>query len=360
MVGFIVWRSVKSKTDLGENFVNYFQSQELFWLAVVVFILMIGEAGFVATFHPQDILDYIPFGPRFIGHLGINLAGYIATINAPKKWYELFAMLPPIFGSVDAKKAHAAKIKSANITTTKVVMLLIYAVFSTAISLSLPVINIIILANGLEQMEQFRLFIQDIFRPMEEYYAQLPREYLGNSSKLPVDIEYVGRNYSPFEDMRYPLQIVIAMVFVHYPLAFMKGMAGMLVKSSTVMFRPQEEKKDKKKDNKDKDAADDEDVALMKGVKDLLKFYGYSGTGLSAKVDQINTKLAAMSASMQATLSSNTAAMVDKLHKAQSKGMSKAQIIEFKTDIKRFFARSTNGGTGFGLTLSEDMIEDEE
>ncbi len=355
MVGFIVWRSVKSKSDLGENFVNYFQGQELFWLAIVVFILMIGEAGFVATFHPKDELDYIPFGPRFIGHLGINLAGYIATINAPKKWYELFAILPPIFGSTEAKKAHAAKIKAAGINTTKVVMLLIYAVFSTGISLSLPVINIIILANGLEQMEQFRLFVQDIFRPMADYYAQLPREYLGASSRLPLDLEYAGRNYSPFEDMRYPLQIVIAMVFVHYPLAFMKGMAGMLVKSKSVMFRDQKEKEEKKPKGEDKD-----DIVLMSGVKKLLKFYGYSGGELSTKIDQINTKLATMAPSLQATLSSNCAAMVDKLTKAQNKGMDSTKILQYKNDIKSFFGRPTSSGTGFGITLSPGMLVDDD
>jgi hypothetical protein len=357
-VGFIVARSIKSKSDLGENFVHYFQHQELFWLAVVVFILMIGEAGFVATFHPQDKIDYIPFGPRFIGHLGINLAGYIATINAPKKWYELFAILPPI-GSKDRAK-HLQKMKDANITVTKIVMLLIYAVFSTAISISLPAINVVILANGLEQMTQVTLFVQDWFQPMEDYYAALPREYLGINSKLPEGIEYAGANYSPFQDMRYALQIVIAMVGVHYPLAFMKGMAGMMnTGSHTVIFRPQP-KEEKKEEKKDKDQESEDVTTLLKGARTLLKFFGYSGTALQSKIDEVNSKLKSMNPTIQATLSSNLAQMTRKLKKHQEENFANQSQKQVKIDIKAFFSRPTKQGTGLGITLSQAMIDGSE
>jgi hypothetical protein len=318
---------------------------------------MIGEAGFVATFHPTDKLDYIPFGPRFIGHLGINLTGYIATINAPKKWYEFFNLLPPL--QRDALEVYKRKLKAANFTTGKLVGLFIYAALSTAISISLPVLNIIILANGLEQMVQFELFMMDLFKPMEQYYAALPIEMLGPNTKVNETVEYVGAAYSPFNDMRYPLQIVIAMVFVHYPLAFMKGIAGTIMRGGSSKLFHNDNGGPKKEDPK-KEEKEELDPDIFTNIRKLLQFYGYTGTALNSKVTEANGKLKALESGLQATLAINLATVAKKVQKAKENGFINTSKTNVKRDIKIFFGQRHTTGHGFGITLSESMIEDGE
>ncbi len=357
-VGWIVFRSVKSQSDLGENFVQYFQQQELFWLAIIIFLLMIGEAGFVATFHPQNELDYIPFGPRFIGHLGINLAGYVATINAPKKWYEFFYMIPPLFGGEKARLAHKDKLKNLDVNSIKIIMLLVYAIVSTIISFSLPIINVIILANGLDQMEQFKLMIRDIFYSMEDYYAMLPREYLVSATKLSPDVEFAGRGYSPFQDMRYPLQIVIAMVFIHYPIALMKGIAGIMNKAVHIFHQSLRGTTPSNRSNSGRsDAEAQETITLLKGAKKLLKFYGYTGGALDKKIEDVNSKIGSLPASAQAALSSNLAIAVAKLDRLMGNSFQGTTKKAAKADIKSFFGRASRTGAGFGMTLSNSLID---
>jgi len=363
-VAYMVSRAVKAQQDLGRGFIKHFVHQEMFWLAMSVFLLMLGEAAFVATFHPPDLQDHIPAAPRFIGHFGINFVGYILVINAPKKWMELIEVIPPFgFGEkgTSARKKHFAKLRKDGVTAGRVVLVILYAVMATIISIMLPAINVYILASGLEQSVQLDMMIRDMFGSLN--YQDIPREVL-RQSKLSESIQYLPKDYSPYNDMRYPLQIVIAMAGVHYPLALLKGLASSAMGASSHILDTNMDKPETKGDKNKSSNGEKESRPAQKHLGKLLSFYGYSGSKLEDKVEECMEGFGDVPERKATTFTNKLLQLSKKIDEFENTkddiGYSKATKKErtLKEDVRRILRGSPSSGEGLGVTLSRSFLDE--
>lgn len=348
--------AIKKEEDLGVSFIRHFVQQEFFWLNFAIGFLMLGEAAFVAAFHPEDEMP-ISEVARFIAHFGVAFVGFITTINAPKKLAELFYVLPPLYASSEAKKKRKVELRMAGVTLGKIISMAIHALLNVVISIGLPVANLLILSSGLNQFGQFYLFILDIYSNMSSYYETTLVKDVLEVTNLPPDQLYLGANYSPYLDMKYPLQISLIMVGLHYLLALSEGIAVMAITGQKLnIILPKKENSSTRKSTykKGKEILKDIDDPL----KDILSFYGLSEDEIEDKIDQVMSKLADVTEDTARIILGNKLSAI--AHKvSEIKDTSGEEARSLRREIRSFFRDKHTTGAGFGVSLSKNKERDD-
>lgn len=382
IVGLIVMvsRAIKANVDLGIAFNKHFVEQEIFWLVMSVFLLMIGESALVSNFHPEGIKNYIPMPVRFIGHFSINFIGYLTTINAPKKGVVFFSFITPLMAKKDKRIQHLSELKLKGVTLWTIVMTGIYFFTSLCISMTMPVINLIILSTGVDQYEQLVLWANNTFSwlPFLQHidYTRVPTELLVYTQTLNgYTGDYLPKNYSPFLDMVYPLKLVMIMVGVHYPLAFMKGlltvmkdqgklfniMTGTSAASSGSSGTPKPTGGTPPPATGTPPAGPGlpKEYKGLTPLEKILYFWGYEdATKRDSKTTSINTRIGTLSTAIQTQLANKMYDFVKGIESFYSDPEKDQAVLNSKADalqedIKSFFAGSSATGAGIGMPLSE-------
>lgn len=275
---YVLWKSFKSKLDLGIPFLLYLSDQTLLILTALCFILGIGETLIISGFHPEGDLNYVSPIARTIGHLGTFLVSYIFLIISPKEFAKAFSLmnLMGLF-SKKSREIHGKYLKDNNITYFTIIATWVTAVATLVIGLTAPLLNVYIMAWSVDQAAQVNLLVKSLFTPdMTEYYTHVLRANIGES-KISADAEFLPANYSPFADMVYPLQILIINATLLVVVTIFKGFkiitSGLFVSERT-KFQSKEENKDKKKEDKSK---------VLSSISQILEAIGYAKSSNSYK-----------------------------------------------------------------------------
>jgi len=355
-VGIMIFRSTKSKTDVGMGFLGYLTKQELFLLTIIVLVLITGEAGLVASFHPEDIDEHIPEMARFISHWGINLAGFIATVNVPKKIAELIFLIPNPFVRDPAIIAARRKDKDR---AKKITLLLFYTVLSLGISIFLPAVNVYMLASGVGQVQQLEFLWSEWFTniDMASVYANTPVSYL-KATHINDGREFLGEYYSPFKDFKYPLLLVFVAAFTHYAIALLEGVAAAIAYYGTfTLVNPPAASRTSSSSSSGSSSSSapnpDRDPIAM-----VLEFFGYEGVKLSDKIAEALDKLDGIrNDAHKANIGAKIAALYDSVQDLQDRQgtMTRTEYARearrLRADLKKTFRSSHNSGVGLGITL---------
>jgi hypothetical protein len=357
VIGVVIHRSTKSKTDVGMGFLGYLVKQELFLLTLIVLVLITGEAGLVASFHPADLDERIPEMARFISHWGINLAGFIATVNVPKKIAELIFLIPNPLTRDPAIIAARRKDKDRS---KKIILLLFYSLLSLGISLFLPAVNVYMLASGVGQVQQLEFLWSEWFSniDMAQVYANTPVSYL-QATHINDGREFLGEYYSPFKDFKYPLLLVFVAAFTHYAIAMLEGVASAIAYygTFTLLNAPAPARSSGSSSGSSSSSSapnpDRDPIALV------LEFYGYEGVKLTDKIAESLEKLDSIrNDAHKANIGAKIAALYDKVEDIQTRQptMTRAEWTRearrLRSTIRDTFRSPHTSGAGLGITLS--------
>ena len=322
LLGVIWWARtlIKKNPELtfGDIVNNLFLREKVSVFIITCFIINFAEALMAASITPSGEVQVNPLA-RILSHMVIAIAAITCGLMLPTFFADLFAK--------ESKKRAAT------------LFIFIMAVFGT---IALPYINVLLIANGLKQTQLLSLYILDLnpFNDMSSYYQSIG----------------LSPMFSPSGAMQYPMITSIYVTFAHYFLVVLDG--------AFIIYNKKEDKKeDKDKDKGDKDKDKDKDKNSKDSKDPITKLVKrYSNGSLAEDVEKSKITAAhsihnALETGAKARLSSNIAAMVEKIeefdrtsHKLPADAK-KAEKIELRKKIYNLFAASTRNGEGFGLTL---------
>jgi hypothetical protein len=357
----VIWKSFKNKTDLGVPFLMYLSDQNLFILTFLCLFLAMGTTMIISGFHPEGVQNNVPPAARTIGHLGVELVSYIFLILAPKEFSRAWS-LTNLFGllkyakykpAIESAKIHGEFLRKNNITFSGIAMSWFLACLTLVVGMTFPILNIYIMAWGLDQSIQVNLFFESwIVEDAGEFFSTVRREYLTYSYVDP-NVEFLPRNYSPFKDMFYPLQLLFFNTAALQCVTLIKGMKIMslgLYAPSSVKF--QEEKKEEKKETDKRSKTINSISLILQGVgfKKASRSYEKYFSKIKAELESIvsDDEKAAQK------IMGKVGAVYGALQQMKKSGVyikDHDDYLAWQEDVQNLFQRSPKTGDGFGITV---------
>lgn len=345
VLGYVVYRSTKSTADFGKSAVIYFVSQNTFWLFVITFVMMIAEAGLSATFHPEGEKNVLPFGIRFVSHLGFAMTGWIMLINTGPRIIELISFVE---NEKDKKKGRAF----GGTLSLKI----FYVIITFVAGIFIPLTNLYIVALGLEEEVQFKFFVQDyiLFQDLSSFYPRVPIANM--ETKTVTTNGYLPPDYNPFSDMSYPLQLMIITFIIQTVLGIIKGvdisamyreMYHTFVKGTKEkeVDQPVNKQVDKPKDNKKAQKID----SLLEYV--LINVLLYNRDEIEPYISRGVSNFNILSAENKTKLVASLAALMQKHQNLSSDESTQASLEALKSESIRYLNNPTDKA-GLNLNLS--------
>jgi hypothetical protein len=353
VLGYVVYRSTKSTADFGKSAVIYFVSQNTFWLFVITFVMMIAEAGLSATFHPEGEKNVLPFGIRFVSHLGFAMTGWIMLINTGPRIIELISFVE---NEKDKKKGRAFG--------GTLFLKIFYVVVTFVAGIFIPLTNLYIVALGLEEEIQFKFFVQDyiLFQDLSSFYPRVPIANM--ETKMTSENGYLPPDYNPFSDMSYPLQLMIITFIIQTVLGIIKGVdiSSMYREMYHTFVKGKPE--DKKKDTKDsKENTESKESKPSEEKKNgpridylveyaLISILHYSRDELENYVARALSNFNSLSAESKTKILASLAALMTKHQGLMSDPeANKVHLESAKAEALRYLNNPISSG-GLNLTLS--------
>lgn len=381
IVVFIIRKVVRladEGKDVGLVLSGFIQKQFSFLIMTMLLLFFIGEAVLVSTFHLElgnnhyfDQASKIPLASRFLGHFMIAIASFFIGLVAPKTFVTTLEMLPnPFKRTSDPMKA--AKLKAMRekkgITGTRTIVMLVLSSIMVILSLGFPLVNIHMLATAAHQVPQFELLIRDIIGNVD--YSQVSVNFLTDVTLIDKEaMSTLPKDYSPFNDMVYVLQLSHYMYFIHMSLVVLEGLLILVWAPDVAKLVSIPGAKPTGSKGTNVDLKNKPEEALKK----IFNFYGGGKMRkMDKKIKDAVKKLAEMAADDPTHLTRMNTKFkaiireIEKLESSNKVGMNDKEAKQVRLDIYHTFRGATSTGEGLGMNLSKvvgnikDEVDDED
>ncbi len=226
---YLIHRSIMEKLDQGDKIVIYFMTQVHLLLFLVTIVLTAGAAFMSASFHPPGERNDIPIPVRIMLHFAIEFVGWLMTIQAGPKVMDFIMHIvnrKTIVSSGFSAPASTTTIKSKELNrkwAMDLVFLFVGLIFTIALGFGLPILNLFIVALGMEMHTQFVWFLQDIFMDLSSFYVQVPVSAIITDVSPSVNGGFLPPDYNPLLELGYVMHMMIMVTVLNEGIAIYKS-----------------------------------------------------------------------------------------------------------------------------------------
>lgn len=330
VAGVLYFESKKKKLELGVLIQHYLAFYSVSITMALVLLIAVTEGGWAGSIVPEG---EIPVNPVFrtIGHVTLQLFSVMCAIVFVRDWKTFFKTF------LDIRKDWPGVINKILFRFASLFIMGYGALY-------IPWWNLMLIANGLNEIEQLELYWASMI-PYPLGYSTAEYMVLLASKGLP-------RDYNAFQEMSYSMAASTVLYHVHIVLILLEGLW-----SNDTLKTPKPAAQQQPTSGGTPPGGtppnNNNNSVLMNHVKDILKFYGLDDDEIDNRITQANATLRNKSAAELVAILQPFAALVGKVKEVTQlpDGPEKdTKAKDLRNDIKDKFAASPrNNGLGISL-----------